>query len=143
MFSNRLYCPKPGLISICSVLISFFPEIFFSKLKIESRDLLSLLNSKSSKILFVSWISFTFNRKSSISKSTGTSVIIVASFFDRIPNSLLSSIFSFIFPFNLEVFSSKPSIEPNSFKNFFARCFGIPYLASKAHEVMVEIDYIN
>ena len=27
MFSNRLYCPKPGLISICSVLISFFPEI--------------------------------------------------------------------------------------------------------------------
>ena len=52
--------------------------------------------------------------------SIGTSNKIVASFFDRIPLSLLDSIFSRNFPFISAVFSNKFSIEPYRFINFFA-----------------------
>ena len=44
----------------------------------------------------------------------------VANFLERIPLSLLASIFSFNAPFNLSVFAKRFSIEPNSFNNFLA-----------------------
>ena len=83
-------------------------------------ELLNLLNSKKSKISRIFSKFLTSNLNSLISKSIGTFVIIVANFFDRIPNSLLASIFSFIFPFKSDVFSNKFSSDPYSFKNFFA-----------------------
>ena len=80
----------------------------------------NLLNSSSLKILVISLLLGAFNFKSSSSNSTGTLVIIVANFFDKKPRSLLSSIFSFNFPFKCSMFSINPSREPYSFKNFLA-----------------------
>ena len=46
--------------------------------------------------------------------------MIFANSLESTPNSLLASIFSFILPFSSWVFSSKASMLPYSFKNFFA-----------------------
>ena len=85
-----------------------------------SSELKSLLNSKSSNISLVLSKLFTSSFKSSILNSIGTSVIIVANFFERIPSSLFCSIFSFNLPFNSDVFFNSSSIEPNCFINFLA-----------------------
>ena len=85
-----------------------------------SSELISLLNSRSSNISLVLSKLFTLSFKSSILNSIGTSVIIVANFFERIPSSLFCSIFSFNFPFSSDVFFKSSSIEPNCFINFLA-----------------------
>ena len=80
----------------------------------------NLLNSKSENISY----SLSGSSKLSLnlleSKSTGTSVIIVASFFESNPASLLASIFSRSLPLILSVFDNKFSILPYSLRNFLA-----------------------
>ena len=58
--------------------------------------------------------------KSFALNSTGTSSIILANSFERIPICLLASIFSLSLPLSLSVFAKRFSIDPNSAKNFFA-----------------------
>ena len=88
---------KSKFLSICSISILSFIKIFLNVS-------VNLLNSRSLKILDISLLFGVFNFKSSILYLTGTSVIIVASFLDKIPKSLFSSIFSFNLPFMCSVF---------------------------------------
>ena len=54
------------------------------------------------------------------SNFTGTSVIIVANFFESKPKSILDSILSFSLPLTLSRFLKRFSISPNSLRNFLA-----------------------
>ncbi len=94
-----------------------------------------VLNSSSTKSSFRAFWSGSDQVSFSSSNSTGTSSMMVASCFERIPCSAKFSTFSFCLPFSLSVFSRRFSSESNSLISLvavFSPMPGIPGMLSEA-----------
>ena len=92
-------------------------------------------NSSSPKIPRSFSSSYCSSLKSTSSKSTGTSILIVASSLDKSPCCAKFSTFSFCFPLSWSTFSSIPSSVPYSFRSLtavFSPIPGIPGILSTA-----------
>ena len=93
---------------------------FLAVVSIPNTLLMSVLNSSSSKIVLIASSLIGLRLSLSISISNGTSVLIVARYFERIICSLFSSTFLLTAPFSLSVFSKRFSMLPNSCSNLSA-----------------------
>ena len=108
---SALSCP---LSSFTAKRSSSWLTFLLTSLPLFNILLASVLNSSSSKI-FVSFSSLGFSSFSfSRSRSSGTSVLMVARNFDILMSSTAPSTFSFILPFNLSVLARRLSTLPNS-----------------------------
>ena len=97
-WSKYLICLVFLTISLGFSSVLFSAIVKFSTLKVRKKLVKRFLNSKSLKISVTFSLSGCSNIKSSASKVTGTSSIIVASCLESKPSSPFASIFSFILP---------------------------------------------
>ena len=118
MGSNREICCVFFLF-VRSVLLTSAFVVGVSSVRLEIRSS-RWRNSNSVKIFFSSSSSGCFVSSSSIFNSIGTSILIVARYFEKRICSLFSSTFFFKAPFSSSVCANKFSMESNVSSNFWA-----------------------